>query len=1157
MEGNQLGEDRGIIPRSAAEVFQYIQADIGDKSSQWLVRCSYAQIYNEKISDLLDAKGTDLKIRESGDGGTYIERLTERVVKGPKDVYQLLIEGRAGRNTDSTKMNATSSRSHAVFTMVVEHSQEDPTIPDKTNVTVGKLHLVDLAGSERLDVTSGEAKHQKETVNINTSLTAFGKVVLALTSKGGGHIPYRDSKLTRILQDSMGGNSKTTMIGAIGPMSSAYLEAVTTLKFCNRAKQIKNAAVVNKDTSESAMLTAMQAEIGRLMQELAAKQEVREAAPAPLVDLDEYVQLLESSERSKADNELFAAELEERRREVQVAAREKEQQMMKIRELEGQLVAGGTEVEDTDEFKAAVAKERQKLEFEAVSKQSEIEMERLRLEKEKAEFEEERTRFRRESAAAVSLPVPVGPGGLGSGPPSPRPPAHLLGPGRGGGRRPPSAPGRGMGPGRGRGGPPSMAGRGRGGPPPGWQGRGRGGPPPQQYGQTPGQFAPPRPPGAVDQSGPPLGVRRASSTSQLGSMQQPSTPPQQPPPQQHQHQQPPQQHQQQQSPQQPPQQQHGGQGGAQPVPPTSPGGWGGGPPRLQRRTSGGEQAGFQRSISDSGGAAARGGGGRNSGGGGGNSSGEDSDTAQPFPQQQSGGRGWVNPGDGGRDSDEDEVDSGVDRMADARQPRGQTDHEAALEQYSAALQDPRSGIPLGNRRLRLTTYKMCFSGADAAGWFMANMKGIHSATQAQAVGQQLLDLGVICHVKAAHMFVVSDSELFQFRGQKAADQASVPEARLTRAGSASSISSRSSLSSLAGAMSRAKSWAGSNSSLASMQSSASSSSRSSYGGQEEFDATFDDDGAKSPLHVAAGKGDIGAMRQLVADFGVENMDSSGRTPLMYSVIGNRGKACKLLVKFGADINARDDQGNTPLIWACCRGTRDSLKELLKMGAEVASIDNEGRTAIHWATKLKRMDCLELLLRCAYRVVVNKKDEEQLTALHWAVMCDNAGHAHALIKSQADPTVGDGEGRTPLHYAVSRGAMSCMHLLLEQARMVANQPDTLGRTPLHAACNEGSDEVIALLISTPGIDVNAADQRLTTPLHWAAVVNRPDVCSALLKAGARLMARDAAGLSPLHYATERGHLDCANIMQRFGGESASSRPVLGAGISHPTQLQGGR
>lgn len=219
MEGASQGDDRGVIPRAATEIFQYIQDDKpahialeNGKRSQWLVRCSFLQIYNEKINDLLQGESNELKIRERGDGEIYVESLSEHVVRGPRDIYELLRLGRAQRNTNSTKMNAASSRSHAVFTIIVEHSSEDPTIGEGySDVTVGKLHLVDLAGSERYEVTT-EAKHQQETVDINRSLSAFGKVVLALTSRGSQHIPYRESKLTRILQDSLGGNSKTTMI---------------------------------------------------------------------------------------------------------------------------------------------------------------------------------------------------------------------------------------------------------------------------------------------------------------------------------------------------------------------------------------------------------------------------------------------------------------------------------------------------------------------------------------------------------------------------------------------------------------------------------------------------------------------------------------------------------------------------------------------------------------------------------------------------------------------------------------------------------------------------------------------------------------------------------------------------------------------------------
>lgn len=174
----------------------------------------------------------------------------------------------------------------------------------------------------------------------------------------------------------------------------------------------------------------------------------------------------------------------------------------------------------------------------------------------------------------------------------------------------------------------------------------------------------------------------------------------------------------------------------------------------------------------------------------------------------------------------------------------------------------------------------------------------------------------------------------------------------------------------------------------------------------------------------------------------------------------------------------------------------------------------------------------------------------LTALHWAVMCDHAQHVEALIKAQADPLIGDSDGRNPMHYAVSQSAMTALAVLTDLCPQIVNAPDEAGRTALHTACAEGSLEVAHTLLNTPSIDVNAADRRGTTPLHWAAVCNRVEMCSLLLQRGARLMARDSAGLTPLHYATEKGHVDCANVMQRVGGSAAARRPSLGGSVAPP-------
>lgn len=497
------------------------------------------------------------------------------------------------------------------------------------------------------------------------------------------------------------------------------------------------------------------------------------------------------------------------------------------------------------------------------------------------------------------------------------------------------------------------------------------------------------------------------------------------------------------------------------------------------------------------------------------------------------------------------------RDDDGGEDETETDaQQQALHAYSAMLQDPSAGIPLSNRRVRLTTYKNCFSGTDAAGWFMANMEGVETPDAALGVGNMLIDLGVIVHVKGNKPFTLGDSDLFQFcsvgtdgesnsRGGSASARRSSGPMR-TRPGSAASTTSRRSSGSLGGwSTSSRRDSVGSidQGSLASFAAALRDADDPAAG----FDTVFGaGDGVRSELHIAAGRGDVAKLRSLALEHGVDSIDAEGRTPLMYAVIADKAKACKMLIKqAGANINARDDHGNTPLMWAACRGCREAMKELLRNGADLALADLDGRTALHWSTKLSRTDCLDYLLRVAFRTVLNTKDDEQLTALHWAAMCGHAAHVERLIRAQADPTIGDSQGRTPLHYAVSGNAVDVLTLLLSECRGCINVPDAQGRTSLHAACGEGSTDAVALLLNTPGIDTNATDNRLTTPLHWAAVTNRPDVCRVLLTNGAKLMARDAAGLSALHYATEKGFHECASVMQRYGG--TNGRP-LSAG--HP-------
>lgn len=216
-----------------------------------MVRASYLQIYNENISDLLKTDRQSLQIREDKKRGVFVEGLSEWAVRSPIEIYSLMQRGAMVRATASTKMNDVSSRSHAVFIMIVEQmkvqveSNEEDVLK---HIKVGKLNLVDLAGSERVRVTGATGKRLEECKKINQTLSALGNVIAALTDiKTRNHIPYRDSKLTRLLEDSLGGNCKTTMMAMISPAFDSFSESLSTLKFATRAKKIKNEAKINED----------------------------------------------------------------------------------------------------------------------------------------------------------------------------------------------------------------------------------------------------------------------------------------------------------------------------------------------------------------------------------------------------------------------------------------------------------------------------------------------------------------------------------------------------------------------------------------------------------------------------------------------------------------------------------------------------------------------------------------------------------------------------------------------------------------------------------------------------------------------------------------------------------------------------------------------
>ena len=195
--------------------------------------CQYLEVYREKIGDLLDNTQKNLPVREHPSKGIYVDGLTSQPVTSWEQVLDVLLAGDETRATASTNMNATSSRSHSVFIVTLHQENEEGSTKE------GRLNLVDLAGSEKISKTGAQGETLEEAKKINQSLSALGQVIKAL-SDGKAHIPYRDSKLTRLLQEALGGNSKTSLIVMASPHLDNIDETISTLKFAERAKTIKS-----------------------------------------------------------------------------------------------------------------------------------------------------------------------------------------------------------------------------------------------------------------------------------------------------------------------------------------------------------------------------------------------------------------------------------------------------------------------------------------------------------------------------------------------------------------------------------------------------------------------------------------------------------------------------------------------------------------------------------------------------------------------------------------------------------------------------------------------------------------------------------------------------------------------------------------------------
>lgn len=337
---------RGVIPNSFEHIFTHIART---QNQQYLVRASYLEIYQEDIRDLLSKdQSRRLELKERPDTGVYVKDLQSFVCKSVKEIEHVMNVGNQNRAVGATNMNEHSSRSHAIFIITIECSE--PGADGENHIRVGKLNMVDLAGSERQTKTGATGERLKEATKINLSLSALGNVISALVDGKSTHVPYRDSKLTRLLQDSLGGNARTVMVANIGPASYNFEETITTLRYANRAKNIKNKPKINEDPKD-ALLREFQEEIVRLKRELekrggggAGSKKVKRRRQKENGETEEIEEEegVEGSEQSAEDKiKLEQARLEEDKKALQenhsMMAEEKEKLMGEIQKKAQQL----------------------------------------------------------------------------------------------------------------------------------------------------------------------------------------------------------------------------------------------------------------------------------------------------------------------------------------------------------------------------------------------------------------------------------------------------------------------------------------------------------------------------------------------------------------------------------------------------------------------------------------------------------------------------------------------------------------------------------------------------------------------------------------------------------------------------------------------------
>ena len=314
MQGTE--QSPGIVPLGITYIFDEIK-----RRSQvdFLVRASYVEIYNENIKDLLNPKKTDMKLHTNTKGGCFVGGVTEPMIANAQQAKDLISTGTKNRSVGQTQMNAESSRSHSLLRLVIESRDKSDA---SGAVRIAELNLVDLAGSERQSHTQATGTRLKEGANINKSLLTLSNVIAKLSEGEKAHIPYRDSKLTRMLERALGGNSRTSIICTVTNAVMHAEETLSTLKFATRAKTIKNTAEVNEVLDDQAMLRKYKKEIDNL------KKKLRYTSAGGEKDL-EICNMINQMQALQDEN----AALENEKQELIGAVAHKENQMNKLTDI--------------------------------------------------------------------------------------------------------------------------------------------------------------------------------------------------------------------------------------------------------------------------------------------------------------------------------------------------------------------------------------------------------------------------------------------------------------------------------------------------------------------------------------------------------------------------------------------------------------------------------------------------------------------------------------------------------------------------------------------------------------------------------------------------------------------------------------------------------